>query len=1212
MFKRVIGTLTALIMTFTACAATTVAASEADNEAAEKYKGFLYEHEIQSEEPLFMLDFEKYNLSNQSATGFTGLGKGTKYPKDGVGGGTSFAAVGWLRPYINLEEPINEGLYMLSFDVRRSLPESWFYIRMNLDNGTTFDSFAMYSTQAGHNSYWNITGAKECAANEWHHINMFLDFDKSKVYYYIDNEYSTEASGLPELRTLTFMIEGSSNQVTSLDNIAMFKFSPDLRTELDNLGVEIPESFGGDFSIETESEYEGNIFTDFDDVNLQVKVTNKLKEEQKYDISYYATRYNGEVVWSDEEKDISIGANAEVVHNISPKVDKYDIYTLHTTVTPHSEGSDPVLRDKEFSVAHVPSPGYKSDYIGACTHPGRWTRWNEVRRAINLAGIGYLRTDVGWQSYETEKGKYGGKFEAERYTPNFYAETAEDGIDNILIFWMNNDNYISSNRELAQDPDALAALEKAAENFAREYKGRASVIELGNEVNFERIENCTPDEYAVISAAAYRGIKKGNPDATVLSPGLSRSAANWIYRYLTALDEPVCDAIAIHLYQEAGSPESKKYDEYCMEVKNAMIRAGYPDMELWQTEGNTSAHYSYSTEQQHGVNLVRQFAYCQAYDLLDKFVFYQLQTAESNPDDNESYFGVLRGRSVNNANGPKQSYMALTNFVAMTENAKHSDLIQYDNVYIHKYTRDDGTNILMMYADRDCKITSLDLGASSGTLYDINGNATELKSPDGKYVFSIADQPVYFEYRGDKFERCDEFVSLDKDMVDAAMGNVEEFNLTVPEDAELSVYGNSKLNAVLTKDGNKAKVTINVEQMPVITNLPGIGNIANVDYTERRHDFGTQLYRDYVDVVIEQNGQQSALVRLPVEYDFKSANVSMKVKPYDNTNTKFWAGVVNVFNNTSKPISGTVKITEPAEIADSISEMKVENVEPGKSKEVQFNIPEEYCSGYHKYGGIFTTSDGEEISFLLGDTPESYGYAKAGACAFGVVEKTKDKTPVIDGIIDADEWQAHKITDFDKSNVSYGSQGIINAGVVEAESFGKDADYGGKADFSGTIYAQWDDKYFYTAAVVYDDVHWQKQEPVRFYYDDHFYITLQATYSQRHDTRIEFALSDYFDDERYTDEERHGMMYRNWSQMFDVTVGGVMPQSEDGCQVKVVRKENVTIYEARIPLTEMYSPETLANKPIQSGLGFNIRDYDGDRDKTFSWSGWFALVDTKQ
>lgn len=1209
MLKRLLTLLTALSLSLGTV--TFVRAeenvAEPSGEIPEPYVGFGYEHDIKSEEPMVMLDFEKYNMSRGSRTGFSST-TGMPFPNDDMNGGTSMGVGGASRPSIDFEEPINSGFYLFSFDFRRSKPADWMYIRFNWNSGTMYDSFGIYAKNAGYNSNWNIPVYKECAENEWHHVNMYMDMDKRRIYYYVDNEYVTASSGVPEINKIQFMIEGTSDQITSLDNVTLFKFSTSLRAELSELGMEMPEDFMGDFLVDVDSVHDGNLFNDFDELELNINVTNKLDDEQKYDLSYYAAAYDGDIVWSGEEKGLTIGANEKVVHKVKPQVDRYDIYTLYTTVTSYNEGSEPVKKDKEFSVAHTPSPGYKSDFIGACTHPGRWTIWERVRWSIDISGIGYLRTDAGWGSYEREKGTYGGKFEAENRSKNFYREAASDGLNHILIFYPDNGLYGSNWKERCS-PENLAALEKAAENVAREYKGIAEIFELGNEYNFSRIEHLSPETYATISATAYRGIKKGNPDAIVLSQGFSRNAADWIYRYLTATDEPVCDAVAVHLYQEAGTPETKNFYEYCMEVKNMMERAGYPDMELWMTEGNTAAHREYSTEQQHGVNLVRQFAYCQAYDLLDKFIFYQYQTDEARPNDIESYFGIMRGPNVNNANGPKQTYMALTNFLAMTENAVHNDLIQYDNVYIHKYKRStDGKNILMMYADRDCKITSLDLSASSGTLYDVNGNTVSLKSADGKYVFSLADQPIYFEYDGDKFERCDSDITLDKNILNVTEGTIDDFNLTVPENAQLTVTGNDKLAAEVERDGSNAKVKVTVQKMPTIVNKPGIGNVGDVDYTERRNDFGTQLYRDYIDVTIKQNGNQSAVIKLPVEYKLKPANIKMKVRPYDNTSTKYWVGVVEIHNNTSKTMSGTVKITQPNEMKD----ITVSDIAPGKTKMVEYNIPAEYCSGYHMYGGTFTTQDGEELEFVLGDWPESFHFSNPYACAFGVVEKTKNQTPVIDGIIDEAEWKEHKITNFDKSAVSYGSQGIVIAGVVEGASFGKDADYGGKADFSGTIYAQWDDKYFYTAAVVYDDVHWQKQDPIRFYYDDHFYLTLCPTHTQRHDTRIEFALSDFFNSDKYTDEDRHGKIYRNWSQMFGVKVGGVIPESEDGNQVKVVRKENVTIYEARILLMEMYSPEVLADKPIQSQLGFNIRDYDGDRDKTFGWGGWFALVDTKK
>ena len=72
----------------------------------------------------------------------------------------------------------------------------------------------------------------------------------------------------------------------------------------------------------------------------------------------------------------------------------------------------------------------------------------------------------------------------------------------------------------------------------------------------------------------------------------------------------------------------------------------------------------------------------------------------------------------------------------------------------------------------------------------------------------------------------------------------------------------------------------------------------------------------------------------------------------------------------------------------------------------------------------------------------------------------------------------------------------------------------------------------------------------------------------------------------------------------------MIEQSEDGFKIEVIRKDGITIYEARCPLDQIMSAETLKNK--QCYLSFAVRDYDGDRDKTFAHDAWFVLTDTKK
>lgn len=159
-------------------------------------------------------------------------------------------------------------------------------------------------------------------------------------------------------------------------------------------------------------------------------------------------------------------------------------------------------------------------------------------------------------------------------------------------------------------------------------------------------------------------------------------------------------------------------------------------------------------------------------------------------------------------------------------------------------------------------------------------------------------------------------------------------------------------------------------------------------------------------------------------------------------------------------------------------------------------------------------------------------------------------------------------------------------------------DYGGKDDFAGEIYAKWDENFLYVAAIVKDDVHYQKEVPVRLYLDDCFYVISKNTLTQRHDTRIDMAKTE-FDGMTY--------MFTNWTPLYDELSAGVIEPEIYGNELKVVRKQDVTIYEGKIPWRLLIIDEK-AEKNTNVYLSFNGRDYDGDRDKSYSTGGWYCFV----
>lgn len=1218
MKKRILSSLMACIIALSGVNAVMAEAPEEASASQEEIyaaKGFGYEHKLKNAKPERLLDFERMNNGSSSDSEFDRIIQGSVYPQDSWDGGTAFACVGGTSVKFEPKEAISSGKYILSFDIWQNYSSgSYTYMRFNTDTGKTErNMFAIYGGKIGNlGNGWGMEGGASYEAETWRHVMMFLDFDKGTAEYMIDNEYVMTASNMPALTSFTIHFEGGANNRRRLDNFTFMKYDSAVRTDLLELGIKMPEAFSNSAEANITSKYYGNIFQTFDEVALKLTLNSNVLEDIVYDVEYTVKSFEGKTVWTGKTEGLEVKAGESVQTELYPVVDKYNIYTLYAQLIPRTEGYSEILTDREFSVVNTPSEGYRSPFIGHQVHISGNTRYNQVERIVDISGVGFLRTDLGWNGMQPDLGACSFPDDVPDY-PGFYSKVAASGINHLAILtpWHNKYGGWSNRNVIAETPQALADWESFCEQFAAHYKGVIKYIELGNEINFARDEVYSAEEYADVCIAAYRGIKKGNPDAVVLTQGFSRADIDFVRAMLEYADgQSMFDVVALHVYQGQGSPEMCSWGVQTAEFRKMLAEYGYPDMEIWNTEGNTSTHYSYSTNQQHAGNLIRQFVMCQGWNVFDKMMLFEIQTEELEEGNNEHYFGMIHGRNTKNANGAKKTYLAVCNYNAMTEGGELVKTHEGDEEWFMQLKKPNGKSVVVMYGERKCDMVTIDTGTKTATLYDISGNPTYLESDDGKYVVSISDQPVYLEYSGDKFEITDKKIASDKYMAYAGNRSTIDYKLTIPEGAAVEAVGKDNMTVTSEQNGTEASVHITINSLPnkyFQADRGGWGG--DFDYTEHYMDNGTQIYRDYVKANVKKDGKLIAVVDLPIEYDFDSADVYLRIKPYDNTNTKYLVLECNVTNTVTKPLSGTVKLTKPEGI--DVPAQRIENLAYGETKTLTFSVPSELVSGWKLYGGTLTTDDGEEISFVLGTLPRSNNYAGAEySTIIGSLEKRKGEAPVIDGIINESEWKDYKIGDFDKSQVSYGSQNLVIDGVVEGESFGADADYGGKQDFSGTVYAQWDEKFLYVAAVVNDDVHYQKQDFLRMYYDDHFYITAKETMNQRHDTRIDIGLSDFYNRDFYTDDDRHGKIMCLYTPVQYAKVAYELTSTTEA-ECYVTRKENVTIYEAKIPWNEIVTENALENK--QFWLSFNIRDYDGDRDKTTSIGGrYYMLTNTEK
>ncbi len=1188
--KRLISIILSLCMI---CSCFLTYAEEAEEPAI---TGYGTEKLLADFEPEFLLDFEDYNYSIYSESGFDRIRGSQSFPKDYDGYGSTFsvATTGSCYVFKALENPINDGLYLMSFDIKKSAKEGITYIRPTLSENNSFsitsniyETFVMNSSVIGQYSNghgWTIIGNKSYEADKWYHINMWLDFTNGKNTLYANNEFICSTGMTKSAYGFWFMNEsGKGTTITSFDNYGLYKSSPALIKTLCDNGIAVPDEYRSPVNMSITTKYSGNLFTEFNDVSINVDYSNTNTVDITCKAEYTAENYCGDVVWSKKE-DISFKVGESVTKVLTPKVDKYDIYTLKVKLTPEDPSLTEIERSVQFSVVSAAKDGFTSDYFGTATHIAKGvTKWDKLDRIMDLSGMGWIRDECTWNSYETADGVYGMNPTVEQYI----RDCKEMGIKVILLWGPYNNVHGVTYNNVPKETEQLEAMQRAAEHFAKNYCDIVDAVEFGNEQNFARQDALSCADYAKALQYFYNGIKKYAPDMKILAADTSRADGEWIERMLLEGGKGYCDVITIHPYQEAGSPESKLFTEHIYkEVRSRLEAIGCGDMEIWATESNSSSSFQYNTEQQHGFNFTRQIMQCIANNAMEKILIYQIQTPDADIKNNEDCFGILRGTGVANAYGPKSAYMQMTAMANQLSGATYKDQLCKDNIYTFRFDKVDGSHMLMMYADRDVVPVALNLGSSSGTLYDMNGNPTDYTTDNGIFSFVLTDAPVYFVYKGEGYDFAEEKYFASDALLRIPEGCTKTATMIIPADAQIAVNTRKDyLDVELVRNGDNTSVRVTVKSIPELT-----------EYSERRQDFGTQIYRDYVNLTVKY-GNTKEMLPIAVEYLKLPANMTAALVPYDNTSYNYWKLKVNIQNITEdKSLKGTLRLTS----LEGVKEVAVKELKPGKTASYYLSIPSKYTKESNHYQGVFITDEGVEIPFRVGDVTESYGY-KSGSRISPKYLKKATAPITIDGVLNENEWKDYLITNFDKSQVSYGSTGTVIAGVVEGETFGEDADYGGKSDFSGAIYSQWDDKYLYLAAQVNDDVHYAKEPTIRTYLDDFFYIDVCPLLTQRHDTRLEMSLSSFFDDNK-------GRLFRNWSEVLDKPIGGVIDESEDGARVEVIRKENTTIYECRIPWTEVLSEQTYELKNFS--LNFGIRDYDGDRDKTFTSWGWYCLVDS--
>lgn len=1102
----------------------------------------------------------------------------------------------------SFSQPIGDDIFLLSFEVRQtSTTANAAQVRF-YRGGKAYRSFI--ANQTGYMGLSRFTNGSTLdykisyKANQWYSVNMWIDFFDRTIYYYIDNEFIGKTHLDPEMDKIDslrfFVSSNDAREYTYWDNISFRRVDEDLINELHAKNILIPEKVDTPLKCTFNVEIPGNNFPKDMEISQKLSFEGRILNDKPYRVLYEVRRSDGTLAWSMEE-DIALNEGEKLEKVIYPAVTAYDIYTLNVTVA--HDGKKNVF-SKEFSKIHTPSPEFSSHKFGSSGgHMMKMTRSHpdNVLPLFEMSGMGIIREGINWGEFERKKGIYG------------MSDKMKERFEKILAFTEEHDIYMTMNisgsnslypnptagSAVTRTPEGLDALEKFACALAKTYPEIDAYL-FQNEPDAKAIYQMSCEDYANALKRFYIGIKKGNPNAKVWGCNTMRANTPWVEGVIMAGGGDYMDGVTIHPYQGQGSGETAKWVEYVSLTRQMLDSYGYEHLTICASEANTSSNTEYNTEIQHGFNLIRQWSLMDANPrMLDSYITYTFATFDDNIKDNESNFGITRGWNVDNTAGAKPAYMAVSNFLAQIEGKTFEKLLHDDDIYVYHYKDDKGEDMLMMYSDVTSQQISLKIDTAKGELYDWYGNKTNLNAIDGTYTFIVDDCPRYF--RGDftDVEFTEGEISIDSPLTEMTVGSRKSVNINMknPYGYEYEIEGNESIKASVSKTDSGAVANLRVLQIP-----------EKFDFTAQRNDYSTLDRRDYVFVNVKKNGKLYARLPLGVKYVENPIDVSLLYRPYPGSTKDHYDGVITIKNNhLQRSASGKIIIDSPTLIAESLGELSFKNISPGEQTEIVINIPDSLIETPIKITGKAVLTNGEEVSFISAANPRSY-YKEPGAIRIRSLHR-KNTDIKIDGVIEDSEWKEYKLTNFDKSEVTFGADlSIVDAGVVTQQTFTEDADYGTGNDFSGTLYAMWDDEFLYMAAKVRDDVHFNKEGPVKLRTGDSAYWSIVPTLSQRHDATFLFGLTDFYG-------EFEPLLFNTWTnvpdQRYSYLFGG--REGEDESEFNIIREGEYTTYEAKVPWEYLLPEFTGLNQNFS--MSFSVRDFDGDRDKSYSYSRWFILAE---
>ena len=293
------------------------------------------------------------------------------------------------------------------------------------------------------------------------------------------------------------------------------------------------------------------------------------------------------------------------------------------------------------------------------------------------------------------------------------------------------------------------------------------------------------------------------------------------------------------------------------------------------------------------------------------------------------------------------------------------------------------------------------------------------------------------------------------------------------------------------------------------------------------------FYSDYVAAVEEQKQKESNLVE-----GFVAIGSGTAMKQY--------------FADNSQEMG-----ISPDMFSEKLHKISIPKIKPGETREIEFNFPEIIRKEAYNLNGIIN---------LNGD----YKRNMSNRIDFAVATYAKNK-PVIDGVVNEDEWNLNTSMD-----MMYADQAVNLDGFK----------WGGVEDLSGRVCIEYDEDNFYFAAIMKDDIFCQPHNDNFIWKGDG--IQFGTAYSRVNGNELSTAFSEL----SFALTSEGEKVYLTVGE--DVTFKtGEMNQQELGIECKIKREGNITSYELKLPKRAFTPLDTVFENGRNIAFSMLVNDNDG-------------------